>query len=396
MANCRKALIWVLVFGLVYQTKVVSAFNWNTDWARDLYDMAKILYIKPSLVGPPLTGAIFSGPYYYYFFVPVLKFGGENAILLFNAWLFSFAVGVAYLIVPSNVFVMAIGFFPIYWKAARNPGNAFSYLPLLLIWLLVIAKKRILGKWQSFFWGILGGIVVNTHPVNLPLVGLGLLWKRKLSKIAILGLILSCIPLVAFENRHSYPMKAVILSGRFFELMTLIPSSNSPKLGIFRFETHYLTPFIFGVWLIGLTKFRKNSVGKIAILSILIIAISKQIPTYKNSVRSGEMFSKAVNRVVDEKWIEKRSKFNVLGIIGNNAFVPSGNEYRYYFIRRGYFPMDNYHYKNSEKLLIFTEIKDLQVSKLKMWETAEFNLEKSELLNKTVEGRVSIYEYAKK
>ena len=51
-----------------------------------------------------------------------------------------------------------------------------------------------------------------------------------------------------------------------------------------------------------------------------------------------------------------------------------GHEYRYFFRKNNYLPKTEFEYKDSDTLLIFSELRDFNISHLNNWETREFGL----------------------
>ena len=209
-----------LVSFLIYSYKLPSSYTFNTDIARDADEMIQVAQGRLTLIGPMLNfGGFHAGPYYYYLFAPILLISKFNLdfVLIFNALLFS--AGLVYLFKKiSKKYSMlwaficswAFAILPLYLLMSRNPGNAYSYLPFLLIFLTYVYFNNVQKTSEIFLLGLLAGIIVNFHPLNaivfLPIVFYLLLNVKKKSNILlfILGGFVSYMPLIFFEIRHDF------------------------------------------------------------------------------------------------------------------------------------------------------------------------------------------------
>ncbi|QQG44111.1 MAG: hypothetical protein HYW86_04595 [Candidatus Roizmanbacteria bacterium] len=212
----------IIISFLIFSYKLPSSFVFNPDFARDLYDILKITQGKITLIGPKLTfGGIYSGPFYYYLFTPILYITNLNinALLYFNAFLFAAAIGYlfkkisAILSLRKSVLVsLVFVFLPFYLSASRNPSNAFSYLPFLMILLTYIFFTEIKTKKQLFFIGIGFGIIATFHLVNLlivPFVTLFIFYLLKHKRIIVyffIGLFAPFSYFILFEIKHNFIM----------------------------------------------------------------------------------------------------------------------------------------------------------------------------------------------
>lgn len=214
------AIVLVFFFFFLYYFKLQSSYIFNTDIARDSYSIIEVAQGKLTLIGPKLNfGGYYAGPYYYYLFAPILLLGNFEFkyILMFNAFIFAICLGYFFIKVKksySTVFALlstiSLGFFPIYIVSARNPGNAYTYIPFLIFFLTYSYFSDTQKKQELFLLGILAGIIINFHLLNL-LVFFALgtfifinLKKKYTFLFFVLGIILPFVPLMLFEIRHNF------------------------------------------------------------------------------------------------------------------------------------------------------------------------------------------------
>lgn len=151
MSILKKYFFPVIVFlglFLLLSYKLFYSFIFHPDFARDIYYILSITQGKLTLIGPKLSfGGIYSGPYYYYLFVPIFYLTHLNldSLLVFNLFLFLSGAAIFYLIIQkkSNIFFsliacLVMAFLPFYLVGARDPWNGSTYLPLLLVFLAMI------------------------------------------------------------------------------------------------------------------------------------------------------------------------------------------------------------------------------------------------------------------
>src|SRR3989344_9057135 len=208
-------IIVVLASFLILSYHLTSSFIFHPDFARDLFDITRISQGKFMLIGPKLTfGGIYSGPYYYYLFVPILLLSQYNidAVLFFNTFLFSLSLGFFFYKVSTKqsflasiLATSAFLFSPLFLIASRNPSNAFTYIPFLLILMTIIYFDDIQKPKQILFLGIGAGIIATFHLVSISaLFFISILFLYKLKKRKhyfpyIGGFIVSFAPLFLFE-----------------------------------------------------------------------------------------------------------------------------------------------------------------------------------------------------
>lgn len=237
----------------MFSYKLFSSFTFHPDFARDIYDILTIIQGKLTLIGPKLSfGGIYSGPYYYYLFVPIFYFTNLNlnSLLVFNLLLFIFGLVILYLIIQkkTNIFYslfvcLLVAFLPFYVTGARGPWNGSTYLPLLLILLATVHFFDFNGKKIALVGlGFLGGVITSIHLVNIPVIFvlviyLAIFLKKKNEVIFFLiGMIIAFTPLLFFEIKHDFVMtKNTILVGSYktFVNNNNIPNAVSGKKDIF-------------------------------------------------------------------------------------------------------------------------------------------------------------------
>ncbi len=112
----------------------------------------------------------------------------------------------------------------------------------------------------------------------------------------------------------------------------------------------------------------------IPIILLELYSFPKNI--YSQSTRNPEKYEKAAHYVIEHKLIQKNESFNVVQYSKDYTFyVPIGHEYRFFLRKNKFIPKSEFEYNSSDKLLIFSEVKDLDISKLNSWEIEQFGKE---------------------
>ncbi len=260
MKNIKKyqyfifSIVSFLFVSIIYLYNLIPSFSLNSDFGRDLNDIFQITQGKMTLIGPKLSfGGIFSGPYYYYLFAPVLKIFNlkPEAIVIFNSLIFllSFALYLIFinLVKIKNKYLMIFGGLWVFTSpyliySSRQPGNAFSYLGILF--LILISFPLIIDKskfWLSILYGFLAGIIINFHLVNLfvfaPLLlvtSISYFFQKKWIKMIQcfligIGILISFSPTILFEARHNFiQFKNTFIDKSYLSFVDNKNLTNSP------------------------------------------------------------------------------------------------------------------------------------------------------------------------
>lgn len=443
---------------------------YHSDFARDLYEILKIAQGNLTLLGPKLTfGGLYNAPYYFYLFVPVFLLSGFSilSINFFNAFLFACAIGYfskkaleKYSLWKGIAAAICISTINLYIFASRSPSNANTYIAFLLILLTYIQFESINGKWKLLFIGFMYGVIMNfdlAAAILFPSLLILIVYKiqdKKTALLFVLGTIISFLPLVLFEIKHSFILirntfieksylawidsknisggatgKKNILENIFFMSHEMKPFlSINPLIGYiafiaiyffekrsrsrlflllngffslfilsalirFQFASHYIFPtafFLFFTLIILLLESRFS----IFLVFIIIMSVV-YFPThlYKQSDITARPFEKAVKFSIEKHLVEKNTRFNIVHIAHPNGII--GFEYRYFFQKYGYIPLSEFEYDKSDILLIFTERKNFHPSQLNSWEIEQFG---RKYINRTEEftvGSIHIYKAKK-
>jgi len=470
----KKYIFPILIFlsiSLIYSYKLFSSFNFHPDFARDIYDMLTIIRGKLTLIGPKFSfGGIYSGPYYYYLFVPIFYLTKLNidSLLIFNLLIFIAAL-LVYFIYASKKFdlisailaVLVLTFIPIYLIFSRSPWNGSTYLPLLLIFLTLLYFQNFKSI-GLFLLGIWGGAIITIHLVNLPILIIAFLYFLKFNHnryrliYLALGVLVALLPLIAFEFRHNFIMlkntfiigsyqsfienknipyavsgnknflKNIFFVGKhlssqtgvniliYFSLFILLwPRLKETRLKFFimsilvlfliyslilryQFGQHYLFPFsLFIVFIAIITLL--NTKNKWLLVVVLLLELSSFPKTiYNTSPRKSEKYEKAVNFIIDNKIVQKNDSFNIIQYSKEyKIYVPIGHEYRFFFVKNKFLPKSEFEYNTSGILLIFSELNDLDITKLNSWEIDQFGKQYFNKRQKYKIGDIILYKIKK-
>ena len=241
--NLLFAGVIFILSSLIYSINLDTSFNFDNDFARDLIEVNNIISGHLTLIGPAASIGIQTGPYYYYLFTPITFITNLNinSVLLFNALLSALAISYLafmfygkYGILKASIISTVLALLPVIIISARNPGNAFSYIPLLIILLTIITIKNENNNSTLLISGLLTGILVNFHYSNflifLPLLFFFLIRLKNKTKIFIyLSSFIFCFaPLLLFELKHHFVMTKNIFRKSFQKSLPnlLIPSSE--------------------------------------------------------------------------------------------------------------------------------------------------------------------------
>jgi len=464
-------LLVTFVSFILYWYKLPDSLTINTDYGKDLYNIAKLFRGNFTLLGPALSAGIFAGPYYYYLMLPSLVISSLNpySIALTGSILFSASVGILYLIFAkkyghwqSAISAFSLGISPLFVMAAREPANGLMYLPIMLIIMGIIHFKTTFSELTVSMLGFLVGIILNFDTVSilglLPL-SIYLFSKIKFPKILlfIFFVAITYLPLIVFEVKNDFVITKGIfinknyqtfvkndnvegaisgtsnltknyslISNRVSKQVGMTPllvimllvimnlfskSSTSNKFGLilttagsllltvviirFKLEFHYLFPVSL-LMIFSLTELTVST-GKIWIIALLPIVFLSNFPTerYKTSTRTFSAFENAVNLTIEQNLVKKNTPFNVLAITDKHLYVPIGNEYRFFYLKRGFAPLDEYHYPDSKLLLIFSEIGDYDISTIGAWELDQFGKKYLTVAKKYSTDQVVVYKVEK-
>jgi hypothetical protein len=349
-----------------------------------MYEMIKIAQGKPTLIGPALRVGIFAGPYYYYLFAPVLRIFqyDTNFVLYFNALLFSAALGFMYWKYSKILPVAIIGLSNFYLLSARHPGNGYSYLPLLLVFIITLFIDKNFGKIKVLALGLLAGIIVNFHPLTiLPVILSVILNWKKLNNRLFFGLAFSVtfLPLLIFEIKHNF-----VISRGF----TLIKS--------YSYSPHYifsLSLFFSFLIVLFLLKNRQRLLMSVWLTGLILVF---PFNLYKQTLKTMKQTEDIVQKVISSKIVSKNSSFNLISITDEKHLVPMGHEYRFAFRKYGLRPLNENNYADAEELLIFMETDKVDIELLRTWETEQFGQGYLNYPDKFIIDGIIVYKYAKK
>lgn len=445
--NILISLIFIVLAMVVYSFHLKTSLFYHPDFARDVHEILKISQGKLTLIGPKLTfGGLYIGPYYYYLYVLAYRLSGGQIISIhfFNALLFALAIGYfLYKIIENKKYLEGIFFsiillqLPLFVIGARNPSNAYSFIPLFSIFLTYIYFGKSIKTLPLIILGFLYGVIINFHFINViffPAL-IFYLWSKVKKKRQLIGFLMgmgvSFLPLLLFEVKHNFVMiKNTFVDRSYLKWVTNtnIPNGLAGKKNVFaniwflaknmksyllvnpllfylikpdqktkiiyfgsvitlifaavilrfQFIPHYLFGLAFFLFFNALIIFLsfKTTLLKIFLMIAFIILEIIYFPCYlyAPSWRTPERFEKAVNFVVNKNLVQK-TNFNILQITKENLLATIGFEYRYFFRKHGYLPDSEFLYSQSKELVIFSEVPYKDISRFNSWEAEQFGKE---------------------
>jgi hypothetical protein len=300
--------------------------------------------------------------------------------IYFNKIEYSFVLiflGLMFGIIINFGFISFLILLPVYlmiFKKLKNKifsfyfllGVILSFLPLLVFELknnFIMTKNTFFDK--SYLSWIENKNIIYSVSGKKNIIENFFFMSNKLTQLILIN---PLIVLITFGMLQFYDKN--IKRNIFLILNSLLALIILAVLIRFQFAIHYLYPtsfflFIYFIFLLLESRFK---ILLFIILFVEIILFPKNIYS-KSNINSGS-FEKAVNFVIDNKLIDKKTEFNVVMIAHPNAII--GFEYRYFFQKQGYVPLSEFEYSKANTLLIFTQKKDLDISTLNTWEINQF------------------------
>lgn len=293
MGKIRRLLPDLLCFGVIsffFLYRLLLSSSFNPDLGRDLMWIWDIIHGNNTLLGPKLSfGGYYLGPHYYYMFAPfvLLSRGFPAGLVIGNALFSAFCISLIFSVLRkhhgllwSAMSVLWLSITPYVLFSARNPGNAYSYISGLLLYLtlLVYAKKT-----RTFYFGagLFAGLILNFHPAAIfamiPFY-FGTIesrsWKEFClrSALFIVGVATMCTPTLFFELRHHFVMFTNTFIDKSYQSFiggksaaSMMHASPNPLMNAFivdRFLAVWITPPF--LWLVGIVALslllRRNSI----------------------------------------------------------------------------------------------------------------------------------------
>jgi hypothetical protein len=427
-----KVILLISIFFITcfwfYSHKLIQSTSFIGDFARDLYDILTISKGDIRLIGPKLSfGGIYAAPWYYYLFVPVYVIFGRKieAILYFNVFLHTSVLLLIYLFLQkkqgnlkSLLITISIAFLPLFIFSARNPGNAFTYQPFLILWFVYYSTKSQYTNKDALFSGLWAGLIASFHIITslifIPAWFYLFIFHKKFKQalISLLAFVLPFAPLVLFELTHGLVMIKNTLVDKSYQMFTQnlnIPDrTSSPKnvwqnlvfinqqltswvvfgplvyllsgvilswhkkknlwlvgwgiiiyilfaiLSRYQFAIHYLLPLGLSIYILCLLSLIKHRLLNIIISLIILIELVLIIKT--PPIKSMQNFYTIQDLTFKVIASEKFSKnnFNVV-YIEKGGRSTIGQQFRYFFEINNHQPDSEYEFSNSKQLIVFTE-----------------------------------------
>lgn len=448
----------IFFFRVTTSHRMPPEYNYDSDFGRDLLMTEKITQGKLTLVGPQFS---FSGlrlsPYHFYLFSPVLKvFDTYKAVVYANGLIFVAAL-VATFLLMYKTHGMMYSFLSVIWIATssyivlsgRSPGNAFTYLAFYLIYLTYFFTAKSRGTIMTFVMGVLGGVMVNYHPVNVLVILVPFftkeIWvKDRFVKNIFLslfqyfsGFALTFLPVIAFELKHEFiltktffgPKQADFITGSYLKtigsishmvslndishtwipitglgLVALIIASHFERrkpemrswfmsvIGISAFFlvfgrtiAHYFFPTILFIQLMAIFFIKDIKSSRLILIVLIAINIFFFPVRFYSKDRNLNDVENNFNKAIKELPIPKTGVNTYL--INKTHLSAPGYEYRYLLTKNGYLVDEESSYSTSKTLLVVSELGEKDLENTNTWEIKQFGEKK--LIKKTkIEGTV--------
>lgn len=429
--------------------KLAGTASFGGDFARDMYDLLTMAQGKLMLIGPKLSfGGIYTGPYYYFLLLPVYILSGLSieSVVMWNAALFGIGASFMYLLLTSKLvnlkwdlsilYIVYLFTLPLTIVAGRNPSNAYSYIPLLILTSTLILFCKLQRPITLLLTGFSMGVMMNFHlatvVVFIPLILfiINNLKRKQFVFFLLLGIIVAYVPLITFELKHNFVMFKNTFIDKSYEAFTNnknLPGSVAPKANVFvnmlflvpfiqewmvinpfvlmgcvllivilfrqskwiilvplvsffllsltlrfQFASHYLYPFSLLLVMSFAYILVKSKLWPV--LGVLIVLNMVKAPNYffGKTNRTPKKIEKQIEFLFQKRLVNRNESFNVLLLRKDTGLTPVGHEYRYFLRKNGYIPESEFAYKESKKLIIVSEFKNLDLKNIQSWEAKEF------------------------
>lgn len=163
----------------------------------------------------------------------------------------------------------------------------------------------------------------------------------------------------------------------------------------YQFSPHYLVPYSLALFFTFIVLAARSRWWFVLPLMILfeVFFFPKQLYLASNS--TPERFEKAVDLAIAEHLVDKPTPFNVLRLVDRTNKVTLGYEYRYFFKLKGFSPNSIYDYSSAKTLLIFSDLKEVDLEYLGSWEIDQFGRKYMNGANVSKLGELTIYKITK-
>jgi len=161
----------------------------------------------------------------------------------------------------------------------------------------------------------------------------------------------------------------------------------------YQYSEHYFFPFLTLLSFCMLITVANNKFKKFILISLVLLLIF-MFPKnfYAKAERNYLLIKSRVEKILSKRLITKKDKFNIILKRSDDAPTPAGNEYRFFFLINGYEPQSDFLYKDSEKLIIYSEENTVDFKNFKTWEMSEFDYSKvKKIFHFSPDNKMTIY-----
>ncbi len=469
----RKNVFGALLLGLLtfalYVYKIETSLIFHSDFARDLYEIIKIAKGNLTWLGPKHSfGGLYAGPYYFYLFVPIFWLTNFSILSLpiFNAFLFSSALSYfakksidKYSIWKGIVATLCLSIITLTVYTARSPGNANTYIPLLLLLLTYIHFERIDTRLKIIILGLMYGIILNFTLtaiilfLPLTIIIISKIKHKKEILFFLFAILLTFLPIAIFDITHNFVILQNTISqhsyASWFNNENIIKGEIGKKNLFDNFffvskeiqSVINISPILAFVTLIGLQLIDKKKKNKILLISaagalLLLVTILRYqfalhyvYPTAfyifftiiyllletKFSILLPMLFALLLiafpTRLYKESTVQYYEFERAVNYSIENKLVDSnsqfnlvylahpsailGYEFRYFFQKNNLPAKSEFDYSSAQTLLIFSRRKNIDLTTLNTWEFEQFGREHLKTSKQYKVGNIDIYKVKK-
>jgi len=332
---------------------------------------------------------------FFLFFLTIAYFYDINKFGLVKMLLFGFLFGLILSMLFAYVIVLVPILIFVFFLLKRKEiiliflaGLIFAFTPLVLFEIknnFVMLKNTFIDKsYLSFVnnTNLPAGVKLNKNIFANSLV----LINKMQSYFGISLYVVFLFLTSSFTRLKKYKERSLIF-------VTCISFVILAFLLRFQYSGHYLLPFLTLTAFCSLVIISRSKIKILLLISsVIFLAVIFPKNYYVKAERNYPLVKSRVEKTLGKKLISKSDKFNIILKRKDDAPTPAGNEYRFFFLINGFEPQSDFLYKDSQKLIIFSEESAIDFNKFKTWEMTEFDhskVKKSEIF--MVDQKMFVY-----
>lgn len=140
----------------------------------------------------------------------------------------------------------------------------------------------------------------------------------------------------------------------------------------YQFSPHYLVPYSLALCFAFVVLMARSKWWWLLPVIIVLESLSFPKQLYLASDSTPGRFERSVNFAITNDLVSRSVPFNVLRLVNRTNKVTLGFEYRYFFKLKSFEPNSIYEFKSAKTLLIFSDLRQVDLDHLGSWEIDQF------------------------